>query len=367
MGRLAGVIAALAIAAGITAEWTSRATPTASPALAAELQATLEDARAELGVPGVSAAAVDDGTLVWSGAVGVRSLGGPAVEPATRFITASAGKTVTAAIVLRLADEGELALGDRVSKYVSGLRGARRVRIRHLLEHSSGLPDYLSYPEIYRLMEREPAHAWTRDEVLDVVGSLRFRPGSRARYSNTNYIVLGGVTEAVTGLGVEDAYHRYVAGPLELTGSSWLYDSSLFAEGAHPHRETRDFEPTDAWDEGFVPTDFVGEVWTDGGLATTGADLALIANELIAGDLLSRASRRDLLRFRERGFGRGVFRYRFAGDPIIGHDGLYDGFTAQHWTDPRSGLTIAVLANLETRGGDPSWSIWKRLWRIADP
>ena len=107
------------------------------------LQAALDDAARGLGVPGVTAAVVDDGELVWSGVTGVRRLGGPAVEPSTPFVTASAGKTVVAAMVLRLAEEGRLSVRDRLAEYVPGMPGGRRIRILNLLEHSSGLPDYL--------------------------------------------------------------------------------------------------------------------------------------------------------------------------------------------------------------------------------
>ena len=356
-------VALAAVALAAVAPGPQRAT--AEKQSAATLQAALEDVREDTGAPGVSAAVVDDGELVWAGVAGARNADGDPVGPTTRFITASAGKTVTAALVLRLADAGELALGDRVSEHVSGLRGARGIRIRHLLEHASGLPDYLSSNEIWRTIESEPAHAWTRDEVLAVVGKPRFRPGSRVRYSNTNYIALGAVIESVTGGSVTDAFRRFAATPLGLLDSSWDYDASLYRDGARPYLERRDGGLAEGWDHGFVSTDFVGEVWTDGGLATTGTDLARFANELVTGTMLSPGGRRALLRFRERGFGRGVFRYRFDGRRIIGHDGVYEGFSAQHWTDPRSGVTIAVLANLQSRRGDASWVIWKRLARIA--
>jgi D-alanyl-D-alanine carboxypeptidase len=269
-------------------------------------------------------------------------------------------------MVLRLADQGRLSLGDRLAEYVKGLHGARRVRIRNLLEHSSGLPDYFSDPSIWRTIQREPAHAWTRAELFAAAdGRLRFRPGSRVAYSNTNYIALGGVIEAVTGGSVEDEFHRQFAAPLGLLESSWAYDASLYSEGARPYLETRDGGLAPGWDDGFVSTDYVGDVWTDGGLATTGADLARFANALVAGDLLAPGGRRALLTFRERGYGRGVFRHRFGGRVIIGHDGLYEGFTAQHWTEPKSGITVAVLTNRQSRGGDPSWEIWRRLAREA--
>ena len=333
----------------------------------AELQAALEDALRDTGAPGASAAVVDDGSLVWAGAAGNRALNGDPATTETPFLTASAGKSVTAAMVLRLAEEGRLSLRDRVSRFLPDLYGAGRIRVRNLLEHSSGLPDYFGSGRIYDLVVNEPRHEWTRGELLDTVRRLRFRPGSRVAYSNTNYIALGGVIEAVTGSTIEAEFRRLVGDPLGLAHTSWLYDPALLDRGAHPYRERRGGELDDRWGAGFVPTDFVGEVWTDGGLATTAGDLARFANALVAGDLLGPAGRRALLRFRDGGWGRGVFAYRFEGDRVIGHDGLYEGFTAQHWTDPASGVTVAVLTNLESRGIDPSWAIWKRLARLAMP
>ena len=302
---------------------------------AVRLQATLEGALRDSGAPGASAAVVDDGELVWSGVAGSRTVGGAPVLPTTRFVTASAGKTVTAAMILRLVDEGAVALGDRLSEYANGIPGARRIRIRNLLEHSSGLPDYLASNAIWRTIQTEPAHAWTRAELFDVLGKgLRFRPGSRARYSNTNYIALGAVIESATGGSITETFRRSLAEPFGLQSSSWDYDASLYDQGARPYLETRDGDLAEGWDDGFVSTDFVGQVWTDGGLATTGLDLATFANALVAGSMLEPRTRRELLRFREQGYGRGIFRDRFGGRRIFGHDGLYEGFTAQHWTEP---------------------------------
>ncbi len=107
-------------------------------------------------------------------------------------------------------------------------------------------------------------------------------------YSNTNYIVLGAVIEEMTGRSIEETFRSLLAVPLGLNDSSWLYDPALFDDGAHPYLERRNGELTDGWDDGFVSTDYVGEVWTDGGLATTGADLARFANALVVGDRYSR-------------------------------------------------------------------------------
>ncbi len=367
MTKIVSAALLLVLLAAFTLAHGDSAAPAERDSLEFPLQLELDDAAAELGIPAASAAVVDDGQIVWSGVTGVKTLGGEPVVPSTQFVTASSGKSVVAAIVFRLVDEDRLALGDRVSRYLPDLDGARRIRIRELLEHSSGLPDYLNSREVNDLFYDDPQREWNRDEVLDAIHRLRFRPGSRVSYSNTNYIALGGVIEEITGDRFETVFQREVGVPLELTESSWLYDPTLFDTGAHPYYERRGKPPLDGWRKGFVSTDYTGDVWTDGGLATTGADLATFANELVAGDLVSPASRRAMTDFREEGYGRGVFRYRFDGDTIIGHDGLYGGFSAQHWTDPRSGLTVAVLANLETRSysDDSSWLIWKRLYRMA--
>ncbi len=330
------------------------------------LDQALAEAREELGVPGATAAVVRDGQLVWSGSAGVERVGSSeAVTPATRFITASTGKTVTAAMVLTLVDAGRIDLRVPVARYLPGLDGAGRILVIDLLRHTSGLPDYLGSRRINQLIVARPHHRWTRGEVLRSVHGLRFRPGSSYRYSNTNYIALGGIIERVTHRSVQESFERLVGAPLGLDDSDWRYDSFPFGDFAVPYVGHRDGSMRDRWPGGFVPTDFWGEVWTDGGLATTSEELGEIANALVAGDLLDPGTKRQMLRFGRGGAGLGVFRIRVEGRRWIGHDGLYLGFSTQHWTDPGTGATIAVMTDLETPLGraDSSWVIFKRLAR----
>ena len=343
--------------------------PTAErSSLEARLDRALAGALERTGSPALSAAVVRRGRVIWAGAAGTtRLVGGEQATPGTWFLTASAGKSVTAAMVLRLVDEGRIRLGSRVVRWLPALSGARRITVRQLLRHASGLPDYLHSRRINGIIDRDPDHAWSREEVLSAVGPLRFRPGSRVRYSNTNYVALGGIVEAASGRSVQDAFADLLAGPLGLTESTWRYDESLIGNFARPYLERRGGRPRDAWAGGEIPTDYWGEVWTDGGLATTAAELATIGNRVVAGGLLRPRTRRAMLSFREQGTGLGVFRERVRGRTWVGHDGLYGGFSAQQWTHRGRNLTVAVLANLETRAGRPdaSWSAWKRLARAA--
>jgi D-alanyl-D-alanine carboxypeptidase len=335
------------------------------------LDEIVESSQEEFRAPALTAALIKDGTVVWSSAVGSRWADGPGqIGDETPFIAASTAKTVAAAIALRLVDEGRLELDEPVSRYVDGLPGAGRVLVFDLLRHTSGLPDYLYAPSIDRIMRSEPGHPWTREEVLAPVDWLDFEPGNRFEYSNTNFVALGGVIEKAGGAEVQPLFEELVADPLGLEVSDWSYGGLPMEALARPYLETArsraDGLHRAAWPGREVPTDFWGEVWTDGGLATTSEELGLIANEMIAGDLLQPETRCRALNIGMGASGLGLFSQWAAGKRWFGHDGLYDGFTSQHWTDPESGVTIAVMTSLETFSGpDVSAETWSRLARAV--
>jgi D-alanyl-D-alanine carboxypeptidase len=311
---------------------------------------------------------IQRGQPFWSGAAGSRLAGGTdPVTPHTLFITASAAKTVTAAMTLRLVDEGRIGLDETVARFLPGLPDGRRITVRELLQHTSGLPNYLTSPHIQHLIASDPQHVWTRAEVLRAVGWPRYRPGSRAMYSDSNYIALGGIIEVVTRMPLEDAFERLIRNPLGLTDSSWRYDNSQIGRFAHPNLRTASGSLADLWSSGVIPTGHWGEVWTDGGLASTAPELAKIAHATVMGPLLRKSTRRAMLDFHNNNqSGLGVFSRTFLGRNWIGHAGTWAGFTSQHWTYKRRGLTIAVLANLETPGGtNPAEEIFKALAHVA--
>jgi D-alanyl-D-alanine carboxypeptidase len=132
-------------------------------------------------------------------------------------------------------------------------------------------------------------------------------------------------------------------------------------EFAHPLRARRGGGFSDKFSaRGRVPTDYWGEVWTDGGLATTASGLARIGNALYAGDLLSPASVRAMLPPGPHGWGLGTFYKHAVGRTWLGHDGSYGGFQTENWTERRSGVTIDVFTN-GAGGRYYSGPIWRRV------
>jgi D-alanyl-D-alanine carboxypeptidase len=331
-------------------------------------QAALDRVSSQLGIPGTSAAVIQRGQPLWAGEAGTKLRGaGDPVTPDTLFISASSAKTVTAAMTLRLVDEGKLGLNETVGRFLPQLRDGKRITVRELLQHTSGLPDYLTTPSIQSLITSDPQHAWDRGQVLRAIGWPQYRPGSRSTYSDSNYIALGGIIEAVEGMPLEDAFEQLIRNPLGLRSSSWRYDNSQIGRFAHPNLETPSGSIVDLWSSGTIPTGHWGEVWTDGGLATTAPELAAVAHATVMGPLLKPATRRAMFQFTgPNQAGLGVFSRTFLGRSWVGHAGVWAGFSSQHWTYRRRGLTIAVLTNLETPGGvNPAQEVFKALGQVA--
>src|SRR5436305_5936689 len=111
----------------------------------------------------------------------------------THFRIASNTKTMTAAIIVLLAQEGRLSFDDPVSKYVPGVPNGDKITLAQLLEMRSGLYDYTSDPIISATLDTDPTKVWTSAELLAIAFAHppNFPPGAKFEYVNTNYPLLG--------------------------------------------------------------------------------------------------------------------------------------------------------------------------------
>ena len=166
-----------------------------------------------------------DGTITEAsaGTTTVDPASGP-VDPDVPWNIGSATKTFVAVVVLQLADEGRIDLDAGIDRYVPDLPGADRITPRQLLQHTSGLGEYLDQPAV----RTDPQREWTPAELIAVAEAAgRFgEPGGPHHYSNTNYIVLGEIIEQVTGNPWADEVQTRIAEPLGMTHTS-LTDEPL--------------------------------------------------------------------------------------------------------------------------------------------
>jgi len=148
-------------------------------------------------IPGLQLAVVRNGKIIKAQSYGVSNieLNAPVTDD-TMFEIASNTKQFTAGAIMLLAQDERLSLDDSITKYLSGLpQTYNAITVRHLLNHTSGVKDYIEEFQLNRRLD------YTNQELVDRIGAneLNFPPGENARYSTTGYLLLGLIIEKVTG------------------------------------------------------------------------------------------------------------------------------------------------------------------------
>ncbi|SFG02494.1 serine hydrolase domain-containing protein [Pontibacter chinhatensis] len=157
-----------------------------------------------------------------------------AITPDTTFRLASVSKQFTAMCVHLLAQQGHLQLTDRLSLYFPELRHLEGVRLLHLLNHTSGLPDFEEH-----IPESQQAQL-TDEDVLQLTAqqqALLFPSGSQYRYSNTAYVLLGLLAERVSGKNYANVLQEYIFKPLEMQHSMLYRVDALIPNRAMGYRQ----------------------------------------------------------------------------------------------------------------------------------
>src|SRR5207244_4067380 len=174
-------------------------------------------------VPGVAVAIVSKGNVTRRG-YGFANLEHMVpVTDETIFQSGSLGKMFTATAVMLQVEDGKLALSDPVTKFFPDAPTSwRDITVRHLLTHTSGIPDYTTSTFDYR-------KAWTEDPVADMAfaPALEFPPGSRWNYSNTGYALLGFIVHKVSGQFYGDVLKERVFKPLGMTTARIINEADV--------------------------------------------------------------------------------------------------------------------------------------------
>jgi D-alanyl-D-alanine carboxypeptidase len=342
-------------------------------ALARVLDGVLRAERSRLNAPAVTAAVVVCGHVVWADATGVLEWGSnrPA-DNGSLFVVNSAVKTVVATMVMREIQDGHLSLDTRLSQFYPWLPHASQITVRMLLNMTSGLPDYLHNRRVDWVINHEPRHHWTVEEILTGLGtglgSPRLAPGRAFDYSDTNYIVLGAILEQITHRSIQRDFEQLIARPLGITSATFVPTRAAKAHMAHPYVLYRDGTLHSKWIPGFgLSTAVWGPVFTDGGLAASSIDMATFANALFDDRLVDAAEVSQMTRIGPRDYGLGMRDRMFDGHLWLGHRGYFQGFETEDWSDPSRQLTIAVSTNLQINGAAPtSTRIWKAIAQVCD-
>lgn len=255
---------------------------------------------------GATAAVVDvrQGDSTSSAAAGVRGVDDdtPAeVDDPLRI--ASITKSVTATVILQLAEEGELGLETTVDEILPGLLDSPApVTVRQLLSHTSGLPEYLDVlvPDATAMRAQQQTE-YTPEELLAAAQSRPWvsAPGSAFSYSNGNYVVLGLLAEEVTGTPLPELMEERILEPLGMDGTVYPDDSELPADALRGDLEI-DGERVDVSDSS--PT-----LWSSGAaLVSTAGDVSTFFRALLGGELLEPETLVEMQAIGVEGYGLGL-------------------------------------------------------------
>jgi D-alanyl-D-alanine carboxypeptidase len=259
----------------------------------------------------------------WQGAAGLAE-GKRRATPNDRFAIASTTKTFVATVVLQLVGEGRMTLDDRIGRWFPGILGdRRRITVRQLLNHTSGLPDFAVSETV-------------KEATTDINQSpLIFRPGTAQSYANMNYTLLGLIVEAVTDHGLAQEVHDRIFEPLAL-------DDAGYGTVAPAERVER----LPGWLG--APQPQTGPITGAGGITATASDLARFFRALFGGKLLEPDLMTEMTRTvatNEAGVraGLGVFRFELSCGVAWGQGGDQFSYSDMPLV-ARDGSMVVVVA-----------------------
>lgn len=301
--------------------------------------------------PGCALAVLRDGAVVYQRGYGMASLEhGVRITPETVFDIGSAAKQFAAASLLLLARQRSLSLDDDVRRWVWELPDyGRFVTIRHLIHHTSGIPDYIG---LLSLAGRRTEDLSTEEEALAALSrrpKLEFEPGSRYEYSNSGYFLQSIIVRRASGQSLRDFARENIFEPLGMKSTDYLDDHARPV----PHKATP-YAP--AAEGGFRVDQSDWEQVGDGGLQTTVLDLARWLRNLSDGAVggpefvreLATPGRFNSGRPMSYAFGLRVDEYR--GTPQVGHGGAWAGFRAAFMTLPERRFSAMAFCNVSNAG-----------------
>jgi D-alanyl-D-alanine carboxypeptidase len=283
-------------------------------------------------------------------------------EPA--FLAYSITKTFTSVIVLRLCEEGLLDLDAPIARWFPNVDRADRISLRHLLNHTAGIPDYGPLREYHESVRAAPHTPWTFDrfaaETFD--WGLLFEPGSSWAYSNPGYMLVVRIAEMVAGEPFRDLVQSRITLPLGLR-RTYVAESIADLASLAPASSTAlslDRSPLDVRHH-YHPRWVSHRV-----VASTASEIARFFDALFGGALLSSESLEQMTalvtldlgekgagvgepaRFDESQAGLGVFaEFSRTQGLVFGHGGGGPGYTADVSHSTRRGTTACVMAGIE--------------------
>jgi len=310
----------------------------------------------------------------------------------THYRVGSNTKSMTAAVIVLLAQDEKLSLNDPVSKYFSGVKFGDQITISLLLNMRSGIFNYNESPIVSAKLIRDPMTVFTPHELLDIgLSNPPYAyPDTKYHYCNTNYIMLGIIAEQVTGKPLAKIFHDRLFVPVGMTQSylPGIKDNTIMKPFSHGYElvdssyilmNRGGFSPyvMSAVEDGTLKTEDITYEspswgWAAGGVISTARDMTKWIKALAYGMIFNDTYRTEWL----KGFvsvtpdipyspeyGYGIIRMLLRGNTAFIHDGQIPGYNSTMVCDVVNNMNMITWANLALNVDDqmPGNAIAKRV------
>jgi D-alanyl-D-alanine carboxypeptidase len=252
----------------------------------------------------------------------------------TKYRIGSISKMYTAAIIIKLVEEGKLQLDSKLEKFFPGIKNSDRITIEHLLGHRSGIYNFTSASDYSSWMESEVS----REDLVKKITSYPgvFEPGERSEYSNSNYVLLSYIAEKVTGREFAGILEDFITGPYNLA-------NTYYGDGIDVNKgEAFSYSKLGRWNRA-TQTDMSIPSGA-GAVVSTPTDVNLFLNILFQGKIVSNESLQKMMSLKD-GFGLGMFQVPFYDKKAYGHTGGIDGFSSMAFYFPDEDVSVAYFSN----------------------
>ena len=328
----------------------SPSSPTSQPSdLGMTVDAVVRSSMEESGVPGITVAIAKNDMMLYAHGYGVTNLTNQQVtQQGVIFEIGSITKQFTAALVMKLQEQGKLRVTDSMASYLPEYGFPAAITIRMLLTHTSGLANYTDFPQLGQWIQSGVSEA----AVLSAVSQapLQFQPGTKYSYSNSNFFALGAIIERLTGQSYAINLDQQIFQPLGMKSTYYVLPPAGLSATGYTNNGVG-LQPAILWDR--------SAAFAAGALSSNVYDLVSWDNALRHGTVVSLDSFRAMTTsngFVDSGgntYGFGLALYTFANHPIMWHSGQIGGFYTENVVFLDSGFTVVVLTNDQDVDTDP--------------
>ncbi|MCW3109700.1 MAG: serine hydrolase [Segetibacter sp.] len=297
---------------------------------------------------GVTALVSKNGKVIYKRALGMANLElNVPMQFNNVFRIGSVTKQFTAVAILQLMEKGKLNLQDEITRFIPNYpTQGNTITIEHLLSHTSGIRDFTSIKD----NEKRSAIDYTPKEMIDYFKGqpMRFAPGTKWEYSNSNYFILGYIIERITGKTYGQYLEENFFKPLHMNNSFYTGNSTVIRNKASGYtRGNKELE-----NARYIS---MTQPYAAGSILSTAEDLfkwnqAVQSHKLLKKETLDKAlTRYKLNDGAETNYGYGWRLGYIQESSSIWHGGLIDGFMSMAMYLPKEDVFVTVLSNCDCK------------------